>query len=33
MGELLDEKMKIWAKKNLKNDLLFLLKLKLESEK
>jgi len=33
MGELLDEKTKIWAKKNLKNELLFLLKLKLESEK
>jgi len=33
MGELLDEKTKIWAKKNLKNDTLFLLKLKLESEK
>ena len=33
MGELLDEKTKIWAKKNLKKDLLFLLKLKLESEK
>jgi predicted nucleotidyltransferase component of viral defense system len=33
MGELLDEKTKNWAKKNLKSDLLFLLKLKLESEK
>ncbi len=33
MGELLDEKTKIWTKKNLKKDLLFLLKLKLESEK
>lgn len=33
MGELLDEKTKTWAKKNLKKDLLFLLKLKLESEK
>lgn len=31
MGELLDEKTKTWAKKNLKNDLLFLLKLKLEN--
>jgi len=31
MGELLDEKTKIWAKKNLKKDLLFLLKLKLEN--
>jgi predicted nucleotidyltransferase component of viral defense system len=29
MGELLDEKTKTWAKKNLKKDLLFLLKLKL----
>jgi len=29
MGELLDEKTKIWAKKNLKKDLLFLLKLRL----
>jgi hypothetical protein len=27
MGELLDEKQKIWAKKNLKTDVLFLLKL------
>lgn len=33
MGELLDEKIKIWAKKNLKKDLLFFLKLKLEGEK
>jgi predicted nucleotidyltransferase component of viral defense system len=33
IGELLDEKTKLWAKKNLKNYLLFLLKLKLESEK
>jgi hypothetical protein len=33
MGELLDEKTKLWAKKNLKSDLLFLLKLKLENEK
>lgn len=31
MGELLDEKTKAWAKKNLKKDLLFLLKLKLEN--
>ena len=31
MGELLDEKTKIWVKKNLKKDLLFLLKLKLEN--
>lgn len=30
MGELLDEKMKTWAKENLKKDLLFLLKLRLE---
>lgn len=27
MGELLDEKQKVWAKTNLKNDVLFLLKL------
>jgi len=33
MGELLDEKTKIWAKENLKKDTLFLLKLKLENEK
>lgn len=33
MGELLGEKQKIWAKANLKNDILFLLKLKLEDEK
>lgn len=33
MGELLDEKQKTWAKANLKKDVLFLLKLKLESEK
>ena len=33
MGELLDEKTKIWAKKNLKKDLLFLLKLKLGKRK
>ena len=32
MGELLDEKQKAWVKTNLKNDVLFLLKLKLESE-
>lgn len=31
MGELLDEKTKTWAKKNLKNDLLFLLKLKIKN--
>lgn len=31
MGELLDEKTKAWAKKNLKKDLLFLLKLKIEN--
>lgn len=31
MGELLDEETKKWAKKNLKKDLLFLLKLKLET--
>ena len=31
MGELLDEKQKAWVKTNLKNDILFLLKLKLES--
>ena len=33
IGELLDERTKIWAKKNLIKDLLFLLKLKLENEK
>lgn len=33
MGELLDEKQKTWAKTNLKKDVLFLLKLKLENEK
>jgi predicted nucleotidyltransferase component of viral defense system len=33
MGELLDEKQKAWAKTNLKKDILFLLKLKLENEK
>ncbi len=32
MGELLDKKTKIWAKENLKKDVLFLLKVKLESE-
>jgi len=32
MGELLDEKTKNWAKKNLKKELLFLLKLKLEEK-
>lgn len=31
MGDLLDEKTKIWAKKNLKRDLLFLLKVKLDN--
>lgn len=31
MGELLNEKTKNWAKKNLKKDLLFLLKLQLEN--
>lgn len=31
MGELLDNKLKDWAKTHLKNDLLFLLKLKIES--
>ena len=31
MGELLDDKTKNWAKKNLKKDLLFLLKLKIKS--
>ena len=31
MGELLDEKTKIWAKKNLKNDVVFLMKVRLES--
>lgn len=33
MGEFLDEKQKIWAKAELKNDVLFLLKLMLDSEK
>jgi len=32
IGELLDEKQKAWVKANLKSDLLFLLKLRLESE-
>ena len=32
MGELLDEKTKNWAKKNLKKELLFLLKLKLKEK-
>jgi len=32
IGELLDEKQKNWARKNLKKDALFLLKLKLEEE-
>ena len=32
MGELLDEKTKNWAKTHLKEDLVFLLKLKLENE-
>ena len=33
LGELLDEKQKTWAKKNLKKDLLFLLKLRASLEK
>ena len=33
IGELLDAKQKTWAKANLKKDVLFLLKLKLENEK
>lgn len=33
MGEVLDEKQKVWTKKNLKTDVLFLLKLALENEK
>jgi len=33
MGELLDEKQKIWARKNLKKDVLFFLKLMKENEK
>lgn len=32
MGELLDEKQKIWAKENLKKDTIFFLKLMLENE-
>jgi len=32
MGELLDDKTKNWVKLHLKEDLLFLLKLKLETE-
>lgn len=32
MGELLDEKQKVWVKENLKKDTLFLLKLKLENQ-
>ena len=32
MGELLDEKQKIWVKKNLKEDVIFLLKIRLENE-
>lgn len=31
MGELLDNKLKAWAKAHLKNDLIFLLKLKIDS--
>jgi predicted nucleotidyltransferase component of viral defense system len=33
MGELLDNKSKSWVKENLKKDILFLLKVKLEEEK
>lgn len=33
MGELLDEKQKIWVKANLKKDVMFLLKIRLEQEK
>lgn len=33
MGELLDEKQKAWAKINLRKDVVFLLKVKLENEK
>jgi predicted nucleotidyltransferase component of viral defense system len=33
MGELLDEKQKIWAKTHLKRDTVFLLKVRLEQEK
>lgn len=32
MGDLLDEKQKIWAKANLRKDTIFLLKIRLESE-
>jgi len=32
MGELLDEKQKVWVKENLKKDTVFLLKLKLENQ-
>jgi len=32
IGELLDEKQKVWAKKHLKEDVIFLLKLRLENE-
>jgi predicted nucleotidyltransferase component of viral defense system len=32
MGELLDEKQKVWAKSNLKNDVIFLLKILLDNE-
>lgn len=33
MGELLDQKQKMWAKTHLKNDTIFLLKARLESER
>jgi predicted nucleotidyltransferase component of viral defense system len=33
MGELLDEKQKTWVKANLKKDVMFLLKIRLEQEK
>lgn len=33
IGELLDEKQKAWTKENLKKDVLFLLKLRLENER
>jgi predicted nucleotidyltransferase component of viral defense system len=33
LGEVLDKKQKIWVKENLKKDVLFLLKVKLESER
>lgn len=32
MGELLDEKQKVWAKNNLKKDTIFLLKIRLEQD-